>query len=113
MNGTAGQNPDLNMVEVTGVLSQIDVLRYTPGGVALLNAQIEHQSEQVEAGLKRKIEQSFRCRFAGPLAIEAGKMPLGSRIRVRGFLASAKRGSMSLMIHVQSVHVQNLELGDL
>jgi primosomal replication protein N len=97
-----------NFVDVAGVLSQIDAVRYTPAGVALLNAEIEHQSEQVEVGMKRKIEQSFRCRFSGPLALQAGQLALGRKIRVTGFLASAKRGSNSLI-----VHVQNLELGDL
>jgi primosomal replication protein N len=92
-----------NFVEVSGVLSQIDTVRYTPAGVALLNAEIEHQSEQIEAGMKRKIEQSFRCRFAGPLALQASKLSLGREIKVKGFLASAKRGSMSLIVHVQSL----------
>ncbi len=106
MNDTA-RPEQINRIEVTGTLSQLDALRYTPGGVAMVNAQIEHQSEQIEAGLKRQIEQSFRCRFAGPLALNAAKLPLGSRIRVTGFLASAKKGSMSLQIHVQDLYRMN------
>ena len=101
------ENP-INFVEVAGQLTQIDAIRYTPAGVALLSAQLAHQSVQLEAGLKRVIEQNFKCRFAGKLADQVSRLSLGSHIKVRGFLASAKRGSMSLI-----VHVQELEFGDL
>ena len=97
-----------NFVEVSGQITQIDAIRYTPAGVALLNAQIEHKSTQLEVGMKRVIEQGFKCRFAGELAKEASRLSLGKQVKVRGFLASTKRGSMSLI-----VHVQELEFGDL
>lgn len=75
-------------------------LRYTPAGIAVIDAVLAHQSVQHEAGHDRQVEFDLPVRFAGDQAELVGRLPLGAQIEVQGFLAPRRKGSKSLRLHV-------------
>ena len=82
------------------VLSAMQSLRYTPGGVAMIDATLSHRSTQKEAGHARQVELDLAARFADRAAEQLSRTPLGSVLRVQGFLAPRRLGSKSVLLHV-------------
>ncbi len=75
-------------------------LRYTPGGVAMIDAVLSHRSTQSEGGHPRQVELDLAARFADRAAERLASTPLGSSLRVQGFLAPRRRGSKTILLHV-------------
>ena len=46
----------MNKLAISGEVTQLEALRYTPAGLPLLSFVIGHVSEVEEASLKRKVE---------------------------------------------------------
>ena len=90
---------DANEVELTGELTAIESLRYTPAGVALVNFRLLHRSQQIEAGVKRQVE----CEMNGIAMAEVAKamsgMQIGQTVRVVGFLNRKNRMSAQQILH--------------
>jgi len=82
------------------VLEGRDALRYSPAGVPLLGAVLSHDSSQREAGARRDVSLEISALFAGAVAESADRIALGTRLRVRGFLARRRRDSKVLVLHV-------------
>ncbi len=83
---------------------QIEPLRYTPAGIPLLSVVLRHASEQVEAGMKRKVECEVNAIALGDLALQG--LTLGSRIQAIGFLAKRSLKSTQLVMHIN--HIENI-----
>jgi primosomal replication protein N len=96
---SAGQAP-ANRVELDGLLRSSEGLRYTPAGVAIVDATLEHGSQQREGAGERRIEFEVSVRFVGEAAQRVAGVALGSGLRVRGFLAARRRQSRQLVLHV-------------
>ncbi len=90
----------LNRVELQACLRGTEGLRYTPAGIAVVDALMTHVSEQHEAGMPRQVDLEIAARFAGGLAQRVSEVPLGRTLRVRGFLAPRRRQSKQLVLHV-------------
>jgi primosomal replication protein N len=78
-------------------------LRHTPAGLAALEFRLAHESEQDEAGGKRKVHAEI-----GAIAFEANARliegrPLGSEMRLAGFLSAKSKRSKKLMLHVTNI----------
>jgi primosomal replication protein N len=92
-----------NRVELSGRLLEVGSLRHTPGGVAALQFKLAHQSEQEEAGVKRKVEAEI-----GAIAFEAqarliAARPLGSHVNIAGFLSAKSKRARKLVLHVTNI----------
>ena len=92
-----------NRVELSGRLLEAATPRHTPAGVAALQFKIAHESEQEEAGVKRKVQAEI-----GAVAFEAqarliAARPLGSGLRVEGFLSAKSARAKKLVLHVTNV----------
>jgi primosomal replication protein N len=92
-----------NKVELSGRLLEAGRLRHTPAGVAALEFKLAHESEQQEAGVKRKVEAEI-----GAIAFEAqarlvAARPLGSRVEVAGFLSAKSKRAKRLVLHVTNI----------
>jgi primosomal replication protein N len=85
---------------LSGVLIEREALRYTPAGIAMLNARLSHGSEVREAGHPRQLDFEVSVRFAGSIAARADRLALGVQVVVTGFLAPRRRQSKSLVLHV-------------
>lgn len=93
----------LNRLELSGTVIKVAELRYTPVGIPVLSFDLQHLSEQVEVGMKRKVECAVPVMAMGPLAVEAQEMAEGSQVSVTGFLAKRSLKSTQLVLHVQTL----------
>ncbi len=80
---------------------QIEPLRYTPAGIPLLSVVLRHASEQIEAGMKRKVECEVNAVILGDLALKGLKT--GAQIIAQGFLARRSLKSTQLVMHVNNI----------
>jgi primosomal replication protein N len=92
----------LNKLVLSGIVVGLEPIRYTPAGLPLLSLVLQHASEQIEAGLKRKVECEVNAVVLGDLASELAKqqISLGMAINVQGFLAKRSAKSTQLILHV-------------
>ena len=92
-----------NRVELSGRLLELGALRYTPAGLAALEFKLAHESEQDEAGAKRKVQAEIGAiAFETQARLIAGR-PLGSGLRVEGFLSARSARAKKLVLHVTNV----------
>ena len=78
-------------------------MRYTPAGVAAVEFKLGHESEQDEAGGKRTIQAEVSAvAFETQAKLLAGR-PLGSSVRVEGFLGAKSKRSRRLVLHVTNI----------
>ena len=92
-----------NRVELSGRLLEAGQLRHTPAGVAALEFKLAHESEQEEAGMKRKVEAEI-----GAIAFEAqarliATRPLGSAVKVEGFLSAKSKRAKRIVLQVTNI----------
>jgi primosomal replication protein N len=78
-------------------------LRYTPAGLAAIEFKLAHESEQDEAGGRRKVQAEIGAvAFDAQAKLIAGR-PLGSEVRVAGFLSAKSRRARKLVLHVTRI----------
>jgi primosomal replication protein N len=101
----------LNKLVLKAEVVQIEPLRYTPAGIPLLSVVLRHVSEQVEAGMKRKVECEVNAVVLGDqlLGTPALKgLKLGAHIQATGFLAKRSLKSTQLVMHINHIeHISN------
>jgi len=78
-------------------------LRHTPAGVPALEFKIRHESEQEEAGSKRKVEAEIGAIAFAAQARLLSKAQLGAKARFRGFLGAKSRRSRKLVLHATRI----------
>lgn len=92
-----------NRVTIAGRLIELDALRHTPAGVAVLKFRLQHDSLQMEAGGERKVS----CEVAAVAFEREAKLlavaKLGSNVKVNGFLAAKSRTSRTLVLHATQI----------
>jgi primosomal replication protein N len=71
--------------------------------VAALEFKLEHESEQEEAGVTRKVQAEIGAiAFEAQARLVAGR-PLGSPVKVEGFLSAKSKRAKRLMLHVTNI----------
>ncbi|MBA3695179.1 MAG: primosomal replication protein N [Methylotenera sp.] len=96
----------MNKLELQAEVVHIEPLRYTPAGIPLLSVVLHHVSEEVEAGMKRKVEFEVNAVVLGDLALKG--LELGSHILATGFLARRSLKSTQLVMHIN--HIELIQL---
>lgn len=91
----------MNKLVLKAEVVQIEPLRYTPAGIPLLSVVLRHVSEQMEAGMKRKVECEINAVILGDLALK-GLKP-GAQITAQGFLARRSLKSTQLVMHINDI----------
>jgi primosomal replication protein N len=82
---------------------QLGALRYTPAGMPALEFKLAHESEQEEAGGKRKVQAELGAvAFDSQARLMAGAK-LGVQAKFQGFLAAKSRRSQRLVLHVTNI----------
>ena len=89
---------------MSGTLLERGALRYTPAGVPALEFKLTHQSEQIEAGIPRKVECEISCIALGPAANLMSATKPSDGLKLCGFLAAR-----SLKIKTPVLHVNMIE----
>jgi primosomal replication protein N len=99
----------LNRLELSGRLLELGALRHTPAGVAAIEFKIAHESEQDEAGGRRKVQAEIGAiAFETQAKLLAGR-PLGSAMKLQGFLAAKSNRSKKLLLHVTNIEFKEGE----
>ena len=93
---------EANQLTLTGVVAELEALRYTPAGVPLLGCLIRHESQQIEAGSTRKVSLDMMAVVMGELA-QHSAFSLDNQISVAGFLARKSQKSNHIVLHICSV----------
>ena len=88
-----------NEAALSGELTAIEPLRYTPAGIPLLNFRLLHRSQQAEAGLKRQVECEVNGVAMAEVAVALSRLKPGQAARVKGFLNRKNRLSTQLIFH--------------
>ena len=92
-----------NQLTITGNIIELAQLRHTPAGVPVLNFRITHESEQIEAGLPRRVECELQAVALGPNAhLMQGARP-GDQLELAGFLAARSARSKQPVLHVERI----------
>ncbi len=91
------------MLGFDATLVERQVLRYTPGGVAVLELRLAHRSVRMEAGSPRDVEFELAAVALGDLVGELDGIELGTELSIEGFLAPARKGSKLLKLHITGV----------
>ncbi len=91
----------MNKLVLQAEVVQIEPLRYTPAGIPLLSVVLRHASEQMEAGMKRKVECEVNAVILGDLALKGLKT--GAQIMAQGFLARRSLKSTQLVMHINNI----------
>ncbi len=94
-----------NKLELTGIALQIQALRYTPAGIPLLSFVVQHVSEQIEAGMQRKVECEVTAIAMGDLAVKSQGIKEGALIKASGFLARRSLKSTQLVLHINTLEI--------
>jgi primosomal replication protein N len=104
---------EINEVTLTGELTAIEPLRYTPAGVPLLNFRLLHRSQQVEATIKRQVECEMYGVAMAEVALAMSGLKSGQVIKVSGFLNRKNRMSAQLVLHATGAeHSKEANHGD-
>jgi len=92
-----------NRLTIAGSIIELALLRHTPAGVPVLNFRIGHASEQIEAGLARKVECELLAVALGQNAqLMQGARP-GEEVTLTGFLAAKSAKSKQPVLHVEQI----------
>jgi primosomal replication protein N len=92
----------LNAFLLTASVAEISAQRYTPAGIPALDLQLEHESDQIEAGQSRKVKLNLRAIALGTTAETLAKTAVGKQAKFKGFLAAAKNGKGSVL-HITDI----------
>jgi|JI91814CRNA_FD_contig_31_6110886_length_584_multi_3_in_0_out_0_1 primosomal replication protein N len=87
-----------NEICLTGIISKIYPAVVTPAGVSVARLVLEHNSEQVEGGIKRRVKCKIYCVYvAGKILAEW----LNCRISVVGFLSI--NSQKEIVLHITKI----------
>jgi primosomal replication protein N len=90
----------VNQLQVVAQIIERDILRYTPAGVPIVTAVLQHSSQQMEAGVARLVEFEMSALAAGEISGRFSQAELGAAHVFTGFLARKSRNSKSLVFHI-------------
>lgn len=96
----------MNKLLISACVIELDVIRYTPAGLAIIELVLEHLSEVFEAGQKRTVQLQLKARAMGKMAHELSRLPLNSFVEVEGFLAHTYRNSTQVCLHILSYRLR-------
>ena len=89
-----------NRLRLDATLAQRDPLRYTPAGIPAVDCTLQHASTQAEAGGERKVECELHAVAFADVALTLSRTPVGSELRLEGFLARRYRTGVTVAMHI-------------
>lgn len=90
----------MNQLQFFANIVEREILRYTPAGIPVVSAKLQHSSKQMEAGIERLVEFEIAALAAGEISGRLHHAELGSSHQFTGFLARKSRNSKSLVFHI-------------
>jgi primosomal replication protein N len=93
----------VNRIEISGVVTQLQSLRYTPAGVPVVEFRLAHASERAEAGAMRKVNAEIDAVAFEAQARLLAAGPMGRLLKAEGFLCAKSRQSKKPVLHVTNI----------
>lgn len=95
----------LNQLIIEGSLVAIEPLRFTPIGLPVIAFLLKHESEQIENGQMRLVIAPIKVVAVGEVGgvLMTQSLGAGTKMRVAGFLAQAKKNARQLILHAQTI----------
>lgn len=90
----------MNRFRLRAVLVVKAALRYTPAGLAVLEAGFRHTGTAVEAGLERELAFDVKALALGSMGEQLNREPLGAELELAGFLAPRSRRASRIDLHI-------------
>lgn len=90
----------MNQLRIRGKAVAKSALRYTPAGIAVLEASFKHEGSVTEATAKRTLAFEFSAVALGAVAQALDREPLGKPMMLEGFIAPRTRRSTRLVMHI-------------
>ena len=88
----------MNRLVISGVLIKVDPLRYSPAGVPIAEAVIQHRSSQTVAALSRQVECELTVQASGSLATQLAQLATGTQVKLEGALNRRSVNSRQLIL---------------
>lgn len=95
-----------NQLILTGRVVELEPLRYTPAGVAIVRFKLAHESEQTEAGAIRQLNMEIACVATEKMARLVCAAPLGTAVRVEGFIAHRGKNHRGIELHALNIQFE-------
>ena len=92
-----------NRIEISGVVTELQPLRYTPAGVPVVEFRLAHESERAEAGATRKVHAEIEAVAFEAQARLLAAGPMGRLLKAEGFLCAKNRRSKKPILHVTNI----------
>jgi primosomal replication protein N len=93
----------VNRLLISGVLIQVDPVRYSPAGVPIAEAVIQHRGSQDIAGQARQMECELTVQASGLLATQLAQMSNGAEVKLEGALNRRSVNSRQLILIVNRI----------
>ncbi len=93
----------MNQVRLHAQLVGREVLRFSPAGVPVLQAQWRHSGAVTEATLPRVLDFEFDAIALGAAAEQLNAAALGGQYVLDGFIAPRSKRSTRLRIHINRI----------
>jgi len=101
---------ETNQLVLSGTVTELSSLRYTPAGVPHLSFLLEHRSRQEEAGAAREVLCHLKVEARGEaITADLKTLALSDRVIVTGFLARTHfkdTDSTRLVLHAQNIKLR-------
>lgn len=98
--------PGANRLTLDATLSERGDLRYTPAGIPALECTLKHVSVQPEAGGERNVDCELAAVAFGEPAKALARVPVGTALRCKGFLARRYRTGITIALHVNEFELK-------
>lgn len=92
-----------NSLQLSGRLLELAPLRHTPAGIPVAGGRLEHRSRREEAGVMRDVAVELEFVLLGTSATLLASAPLGTMVKLTGFLAAKSVKSARPVMHVETV----------
>ena len=92
-----------NRLVISGQLTELDNLRYTPAGLERVEMRIRHASVQQEAGMPRQVQCEIAALALGEAAKQVARLQVGQQVTAEGFLARRSIRSSQLVLHIEKI----------
>ena len=101
----------MNQLRIRAKAVAKSALRYTPAGVAVLEASFQHEGCVTEAAVERTLAFEFSAIALGAVAQAMDREPLGAPMTLEGFIAPRSRRTTRLLVHVTDYKVNEIRDG--
>ncbi|MFT5534969.1 MAG: primosomal replication protein N [Burkholderiaceae bacterium] len=90
----------MNQLQFVASIAERELMRYTPAGIPIVSAKLQHVSKQTEARVERQVEFEISAIAAGEISGRFDQARLGAMFHFTGFLARKNRNSKTLVFHI-------------